>query len=149
MAHFQKILVPVDSSPCSIAALAEATVLASELGSAVTVLHVHADDHTPQEENDLEGAIASAKAQLTDRLDRRTETGDPVRRILEAASGYDLIVMGTHGRVGRLYSLIGSIAETIVRSASCPVLTIRDSGGVDESFAERIHGRPSLAEQHR
>jgi nucleotide-binding universal stress UspA family protein len=43
----------------------------------------------------------------------------------------DLIVMGTHGRSGVAHLLIGSVAEKIVRAASCPVLTIRHPGAGD------------------
>ena len=64
--------------------------------------------------------------------------GDPLLRILETAGGYDLVVMGTHGRVGRLHTLIGSVAEGVVRNAPCPVLTVRVPIG-SESFGERIH----------
>ena len=39
--------------------------------------------------------------------------------------GYDLIVMGTHGRTGLDRLLVGSVAERVVRTASVPVLTIR------------------------
>jgi nucleotide-binding universal stress UspA family protein len=37
----------------------------------------------------------------------------------------DLIVMATHGRTGLSHLLIGSLAERVVRTAPCPVLTIR------------------------
>jgi universal stress protein A len=37
----------------------------------------------------------------------------------------DLIVMATHGRTGLSHLLIGSVAERVVRTAPCPVLTIR------------------------
>jgi nucleotide-binding universal stress UspA family protein len=37
----------------------------------------------------------------------------------------DVIVMGTHGRTGLPYMLIGSVAEKVARTAPCPVLTIR------------------------
>ena len=37
----------------------------------------------------------------------------------------DLIVMGTHGRGGVAHALMGSVAEKVVRTAPCPVLTIR------------------------
>jgi len=37
----------------------------------------------------------------------------------------DLIVMGTHGRGGMAHALMGSVAEKMVRSATCPVLTVR------------------------
>jgi nucleotide-binding universal stress UspA family protein len=39
----------------------------------------------------------------------------------------DLIVMGTHGHTGVKHALIGSVAEKVVRTAECPVLTIRPS----------------------
>jgi nucleotide-binding universal stress UspA family protein len=38
---------------------------------------------------------------------------------------YDLIVMGTHGRTGLSHVLLGSVAERVVRRATCPVLTVR------------------------
>jgi nucleotide-binding universal stress UspA family protein len=96
----------------------------------------------------LDEAVVAAKEMLGDRLTRRMKTGDPARTILETADdAYDLIVMGTHGRVGRLHATLGSVAETVVRSAPCPVLTVRTPTGEEESFAERIHRAKSLAQQ--
>jgi nucleotide-binding universal stress UspA family protein len=40
-------------------------------------------------------------------------------------NAFDLIVMGTHGRRGVKHLLLGSVAERVVRTASCPVLTVR------------------------
>jgi nucleotide-binding universal stress UspA family protein len=40
--------------------------------------------------------------------------------------GFDLIVMGTHGRTGIKHALLGSITEKVVRTASCPVLTVHE-----------------------
>jgi hypothetical protein len=56
----------------------------------------------------------------------RLEQGDPEQVILGLASrdGYDLIVMGTHGRTGVSHLVRGSVAEHVVRRAQCPVLTI-------------------------
>jgi nucleotide-binding universal stress UspA family protein len=166
MGHIQKLLVPMDGSPSSLTALAEALTLAEDLGGGaeVDVLHVKTADPLDagstaaaatgaeaQAEREMEEAIAGAKRRLGDRLSRRTDAGDPIRKILEvaAADHADLIVMGTHGRVGRLHALVGSVAEGVVRNASCPVLTVRQGRGEEESFAERIHGRQSLAEQTR
>ena len=39
--------------------------------------------------------------------------------------GVDLIVMGTHGRTGPRHVLLGSIAETMVHTAPCPVFTVK------------------------
>jgi universal stress protein A len=54
-------------------------------------------------------------------------TGDPADAIVQAAQdlGVDLIVMATHGRTGLQHVFLGSVAERVVRHASCPVLTIR------------------------
>lgn len=164
MSHFQKILVPMDGSPSSIAALEEALVLAEDLAADIEVLQVFAPDRfelgsstaatdaaRTEEEREVENAIGEARAILGDRLNRRTETGEPIRKILEVAQAEhsDLIVLGTHGRVGRLHALVGSVAEGVVRSAPCPVLTVRHTSGEEESFSERIHGRQSIAEQTR
>ncbi len=53
------------------------------------------------------------------------EPGDPARRILEQSAGYDLIVMGTHGKSGFLGRLMGSVAERVVRQSTVPVLVVR------------------------
>lgn len=154
MGHIHKILVPMDGSPSSIAALTQALTLAEDVGASIDVLHVNAPapavasaEH--QAERDMESAIAEAKKWLGERLSRHTDDGEPIRKILEtaAAEHADLIVMGTHGRVGRLHALLGSVAEAVVRSAPCPVLTVRQPDGEEESFSERIHHREPIAKQ--
>ena len=64
--------------------------------------------------------------------------GTPARTIVEhaKANDIDLIVMGTHGRGGVEQLLMGSVAERVVRLASCPVLTVRDNGAVRAVRAE-------------
>jgi len=138
MAHIRNILVPLDGSPPSIAALAAAVDLAADTGASIDVLTVRAQD---ADEPEAQAAFAEASARLGDRVSRRIEAGDPIATILETAEAgkYDLLVMGTHGRVGRLRMLLGSVAEAVVRTASCPVLTVRVPSGPEESFSERIH----------
>ncbi|MEK7821464.1 MAG: universal stress protein, partial [Planctomycetota bacterium] len=55
--------------------------------------------------------------------------GIPAEEILKAArdEDVDVIVMGTHGRTGIAHTVMGSVAENVVRRASCPVLTVRQS----------------------
>ena len=94
-----------------------------------------------------EAYIAEAPAMRTSmlreartRLDQRGVTPEPgvtvhrdvlfghnARTIAEYAASrdIDLIVMGTHGRTGVAHVLLGSVAERLVRTASCPVLTVR------------------------
>lgn len=156
MAHIRKILVPVDGSPPSIAALSHAVDLADDLGASIDVLHVHAPSgfevgsttgspESEGEEHAFMDAIAEMKGRLGDRLTHRTVNGDPIHTILEAGANADLIVMGTHGRVGRLHAIIGSVAEAVVRNSPCPVLTVRVPDGEDESFKERVHRRTGVA----
>lgn len=164
MAHIRKLLVPMDGSPPSVAALAQAVTLAEDLGASIEVVHVKAPDEFEvgsataaatsaqvQDNREMDEAIAAAKCLLGDRLSHRAVPGDPLRKILETATAdaVDLIVMGTHGRVGRLQTLVGSVAAGVVRSSPCPVLTVRQPGGEEQSFAERVHGRPTLADQSR
>ena len=54
-------------------------------------------------------------------------TGTPAEEIEEAATeeGADLVVVGTHGRTGLERLIIGSVAESVVRTAPCPVLTVK------------------------
>ena len=53
--------------------------------------------------------------------------GVPFHEIIETAKmqQVDLIVMGTHGRTGLQYMLLGSVAEKVVHLAPCPVLVVR------------------------
>ncbi len=55
------------------------------------------------------------------------EEGDPATAILQVAQEHscELIVMGSHGRTGLGRLLMGSVAEQVVRKASCPVLTVK------------------------
>ena len=162
MAALESILVPVDGSPPSFAALDHAIALAEDTGARVDVLHVVYPDEvsgaslrslSEDELADLERAVEAAVARARERIDgrvmRQTISGDLLRTILETAreGPYDLIVIGTHGYIGRLHSLLGSVAEEVVRNAPCPVLTVRETGGGYQSFAERRHRRPSVAEQ--
>jgi len=59
--------------------------------------------------------------------DYRVEKGDAAPRIVGAAqeTRCDLIVMGTHGRTGLGRALMGSVAEQVLRTAPCPVVTVK------------------------
>jgi nucleotide-binding universal stress UspA family protein len=58
------------------------------------------------------------------------QNGAPERLIVELAKSKhaDLIAMGTHGRRGLAHLLLGSVAERVVQTADCPVLTVREKG---------------------
>jgi nucleotide-binding universal stress UspA family protein len=61
------------------------------------------------------------------KVERILETGDPVEVILRTAAKLpaDLIVLGSHGRTGLARLLLGSVAEQVVRKATCPVLVVK------------------------
>jgi universal stress protein A len=56
--------------------------------------------------------------------------GSPKVEIIQYArkQNIDLIVLSTHGRTGLSHVIMGSVAETVVRTAPCPVLTVRPEG---------------------
>lgn len=127
-----RILAAVDLSSCSRAALAFACRLAQPTGAKVEILLVKpAPDGEPAAHAALEELhrfIASVPETKTTSITEHIETGDARERIVTtAASGnFDAIVLGTHGRTGRPRSLAGSVAESVVRTAECPVITVRE-----------------------
>jgi nucleotide-binding universal stress UspA family protein len=59
--------------------------------------------------------------------------------------GFDLIVMGTHGRTGLKHLLLGSVAEQVLRRALCPVLTTKAGAGGSARVAPApMHPEPIL-----
>jgi nucleotide-binding universal stress UspA family protein len=136
------ILAAVDLSSCSRAALEFACRLAAPFGAKLDVLFVRrasevtpAPGLEPSAPEALEAAlvelrrfVASVGATQGLPISERVETGDARERIVALADGggYDAVVLGTHGRTGRPRSLAGSVAESVVRTASCPVITVRE-----------------------
>jgi universal stress protein A len=144
---FTRILVPTDFSEPSEAALDYARMVADTFGASLHVLHVFDAPFAA-------GAVSpelfiaespAAQAQLfeeaSSRLQHRVTPADRTRyrattEIVTGTSaesivtyardrGMDLIVMGTHGRSGLSHLLMGSVSEKVVRTAPCPVMTVR------------------------
>ena len=65
-------------------------------------------------------------------IETAIEEGRPSLKIVEYARDHDvdMIVMGTHGRGPVAHFFLGSVAENVVRSADCPVLTVRGESQV-------------------
>ncbi|MCC7415529.1 MAG: universal stress protein [Acidobacteria bacterium] len=134
----KQILVATDFSPESDAALAYGRALARSLGATLHVLHAVANPFLRPTFADP-GVIETHAAQsLATCLTAEDRTTLNARAVLEIASRpadaiidyarraeIDLIVVGTHGRTGFDRALMGSVAEHLVRSAPCPVLTVR------------------------
>lgn len=138
------ILVPTDLSEGAEAALDFACELARKLEATVHILHVIAIpalgvpelgvaitstviDQLIEENQSALDALADAHRGQATIGEVMLKTGDPRDVIDNTAEQLhvDLIVMGTHGRRGFSRVLLGSVAETVVRSAPCPVLTVR------------------------
>lgn len=144
MVALKKILVATDFSEPSSVALAYGRDFARSYQAQLHVLHVVEDVMLryspevglamPQLQKDLETAARRAFETLITNDDRQTL--DVVTRvetslnIAEAITRYatenaiDLIVTGTHGRGAVKHFLMGSVAERVVRTAPCPVLTV-------------------------
>lgn len=145
MKKFEKIVIAIDFSENSDYAFEYALTLAKQFNSELTVMHVINEPvdlrgfYVPhisfeQLEKEIEeGAYKMmdkfCQARLGEFTDYKTTivSGIPYEEILRKAeeTGASLIVMGTHGRTGLDHLIFGSTAERVVRSASCPVLTIR------------------------
>jgi nucleotide-binding universal stress UspA family protein len=143
--EFRRILAPTDFSEYSKKAVVSALALAQKFGAKLTILHViepppyPIDGYVPpslsttfledlerQASQDLAQVVPEAEAANVE-VARLVTVGTPYRRIIDTAEAQqvDLIVMATAGRTGFSHLLLGSIAERVVRTASCPVLTIR------------------------
>ncbi len=61
------------------------------------------------------------------KIEEKVELGEPVKNIVDTAKKDkpDLVVISTHGRTGVAHMLVGSVTERVVRSAPCPVLSVR------------------------
>jgi nucleotide-binding universal stress UspA family protein len=140
MLAVRTILHPTDFSERSSCAFELAHALARDYGARLIVLHVALPpralyNHMPLEASKQEEYQRSLEDKL--RWMRAPESpvpvepvlkeGDAATKILETAAEKccDLIVMGTHGRSGLGRLLLGSVAEEVVRSAACPVLTVK------------------------
>jgi universal stress protein A len=150
-----RILIPIDFSEVSLQALDYAVELGKPFGAELVVIHVvepiyyatPADVYGPSANlgmllEEQQRVAAEQLAELEERLMKRgaaietvLESGVPYQKVIEAAEQrkVDFIVMATHGRTGLSHLLLGSVAERIVRSAACPVLTVRGHGGAQSA----------------
>lgn len=135
----KKILFPTDFSHSSDWGLAHATSLAKDSGAMLLIVHIEEPPAAygggvmyygiPEPDNQaLTRMLSDVKP--TDpsvKYEHRLIIGDPATEIVRLADeeNVDYIVMGTHGRTGLSRLLMGSVAEAVVRRATCPVLTFK------------------------
>jgi nucleotide-binding universal stress UspA family protein len=137
------ILHPTDFSRHSAYAFQLACLLAQGYGARVVALHVapvplpaavasHGSESAPPYPDGYHASLWRELRRLEApdrnvRVEHRLEEGDVATEILRVSReiGSDLIVMGTHGRTGLTRFPMGSVAEQIVRTATCPLVTIK------------------------
>lgn len=146
MIKLQRILCPTDFSEFSHKSIQYGCEMARAFHSQLYLLHVLQDynavapatgesfavftDWLPQMTKQAEERMAQLPGpewELRVHVVRDTKVGGTVDEIVKYAREHeiDLIVQSTHGRTGLKHFLMGSVAESIVRYAPCPVLTVR------------------------
>ncbi|SFR87336.1 Nucleotide-binding universal stress protein, UspA family [Halomicrobium zhouii] len=136
---YERILFPTDGSAGTAHVALQAIDLAQQYGATIHVLHVVDEDLRGLVEGlSGEDALETEGKRALERIEQMAEAhgvdvttaieeGDPAESIVAYADDIDadLIVAGTHGRTGIKRRVIGSVAERIVRNATCPVMTVR------------------------
>ncbi len=162
---YRRILVPVDGSHTSTRGLQEAVELAKSQGAQLRLMHVvdesvltlnpEAIVGTGELLDDIVNAGKQALKNAHALAERHRVSADTVMYeniagrvaplILEEAKKWhaDLIVMGTHGRRGITHAVLGSDAETVVRSSPVPVLLVRAPEVAAKHAPASTHSRGS------
>jgi len=143
--RIRRILVPVDLSPDSLGALAQACSLAARMGASVRVLHVfsvasgmvpawpdYPDFNALHGGDELRSARHAEFEKAMAAFDWRGvqheiefADGEPVETILEHSRSCDLVALGTHGRTGVAALFLGNVAYSVLKRCDKPVWAIR------------------------
>jgi len=154
MQQFEKILVPVDFAAHSVEAVKRAADIALHYSASLTLVYVYEPldyavaasvlpgalpegypsftaeqlrDMTSVYEERLRATEQDVEALGVSRVSTQLLQGPAAPEIVDfaKANGFDLIVMGTHGRTGLEHMLMGSVAERVLRTAHGPVLIVK------------------------
>ena len=146
--QIQKILLPTDFSQYSATAARYACELATKFDAELHLLHTleihpvatpdfgmglalprYINESKTEAEKQLAGVL-DPKWSAGRTVIQAVVEGSPIVEIVRYARAQeiDLIVLATHGRTGLVYVRMGSVAESVVRTAPCPVLTVRPEG---------------------
>ena len=140
--RLNRVLFPTDFSKAAEHALQHALEIAKRFEARITILHVRtlfADDPSHPEfqmldQGKYEDYVGEQLRVMTKAVEPFHRVDTVVKRNLSAASAIlefvtdhnvDMVVMGTHGRSALSRFFLGSVAEKVVRHASCPVMTVR------------------------
>ncbi len=148
MIELARILLPTDFSERGAEATKYACALAEQFNAELHVLHVLPNPDvavfdfgiSPELSEHVQRAKEAAREELERVVDLKWAEGRTIVKTVVEGPAFveivryareheiDLIVLGTHGRSGLAHVLLGSVAEKVVRKASCPVLTVRPEG---------------------
>ena len=151
MKNVRHILVPLDHDAHSRDALEWALTIAARFEAELAVMHGQLSDEAFTGDSTVILFVREKVADVAAILGRRRDwslhallveledvgapqpgipidAADPARAIVDAARGADLIVIGSHGRTGTARLLHGSVAESVARTAPCPVMIVRKTG---------------------
>ena len=142
MTPLKSVMVATDFSPLSEKAIDYAVMIAKQFGAKILIMHV-LDPITVTTTDALmfsdnsEALRKMAEEMMKNLADILKEKGVSIETALlkgaaaseiiskAAQAGVDVIIMGTHGRKGIEHLILGSVAEKVVRSATCPVMVVR------------------------
>jgi nucleotide-binding universal stress UspA family protein len=145
---WKRVLCPIDFSEPARAAMKAAVAICQQNDADLHLFHAYElpgytlpegsvvaspkmlQDLADQAEKHLEEWKALALAAGAPRVATVKAVGEPAIEVVEFAREtlQELLVVGTHGRTGIRHALVGSVAERVVRRATCPVLTIHPEG---------------------
>ena len=147
--NFKKIVFATDFSTASEGALAYATALARDSGAMLVIAHVEEmpvsypggemvfiqpDYPNPVLRTMLEAVVPTDASVRYEHQLRMGAAADEIVRLAQELNA-DVIVIGTHGRSGLGRILMGSVAESVMRKATCPVLTVKTSSAASKPAA--------------
>lgn len=128
MIRIKTILYPIDFSTYSNQAYFHALGLAEHYGASLTVLYVFTPGTGGGNREYWKGQLEQIRpANPTIAVTHVLLEGDPAAEIVRYAAdtGFDVIVLGTHGRTGVQRLVMGSVAERVTRDAPCSVLVVK------------------------
>lgn len=151
MSQIKSVLCPIDLSDNSLDAVEIATTLAKRHDAKLVFIYV-APQWLPEEamfgSEFIRETVAEDKQEFMDvrptddavKFDHLFVSGNPGPEIVRAAKSHDLVVMNTHGRSGLLRLLMGSVAQYVLRHATCPVISYRSKA--------KNESKPTITKEH-
>jgi nucleotide-binding universal stress UspA family protein len=166
MSEFQKLFVAIDFSPGSDEALRQAHQRAKSTSARLAVCHIIPNElrnnllfphisritalRFPLETKRIAEAASARVSEITGRKDGEYELiiddGTPQALILTRAEEWfaDLIIVGSHGQTSAADTLLGSVSDSIIRHAHCPVLIARPGKQTGRILAGTDFSDPAL-----